>query len=94
MTKEEIWIRWEQVLNCWNGRYPDTIGRYLDTKNSIRMPKEGIRICWGSGIRMLKEASEYAEGHPDTRERYPDTQLKLENSDETATKTQKNYFNL
>jgi len=96
MTKEEIWIRWEQDLNCWNGRYPDTIGRYLDTKNSIRMPKEGIQIRWGGwypnverGIWIHLEAIWILEESI----RIPATR-KLRTTTKQQLKLKKNYFNL
>ena len=46
------------------------------------------------GIQMLKRGIQIYWRHSDTRKRYPDMlQQKLENNDETTTKTWKNYFN-
>ena len=65
-----------KVFGCYL-QYPDTEGRHLNT-----LGKEASEC--------LKEASEYVEGHPDTRKSYLDMlQLKLENSDKTTTKTRK-----
>ena len=55
-----IWTFLEAKLNFWK-KVSGCYERHPDTQNSIRMQKESIRIRWGRGIRMLKEASGYKE---------------------------------
>jgi len=56
MLNEGIWIRWEQDLNCWNGRYPETKRRYSDAKGRHSDTLGKGYPDAGKGIQILLKA--------------------------------------